>query len=61
MKTDTLWTEKHRSGDVGFPISKDTGVFDLEVVRIVFERNGYTVNLEPLNDKQMMLSIGLNK
>lgn len=61
MKTDTLWTEKHKSGDVGFPISKDTPVFDIDVVTRLFERNGYTVDVEPLNDKQMMLSIGLNK
>ena len=61
MKKDALWTEKHSSGDVGFPISKHTPVFDLEVVRRVFERNGYAVDLEPLNDKQMLLSIGLNE
>jgi hypothetical protein len=55
-----VWTEKRKSGHVGFPLSRETPGMDLEVVKSVFEKNGYEVGIEYAVDG-IMFVIGIKE
>lgn len=58
---EPVWKEKRRSGSIGFPLSKETPLMDLELIKDVLQKNGYEVEIEDLNDAQVLLVVGIKE